>query len=199
MADRDVRKIDEETKVIIAFPHLRGKAGRERRGADQDGLVHIVVKNLQLHAHVLFLRRGAEHAHGFQKLREGELLRLLLPLAREQGEALRAERFRLVEQGEKRSLRCSALGLVDGVGVDAAGELVRLRGKAHAETGLREQRRRGGIVCAVALRFDHIKKVVADDLSQTLHRRGFRIAHPLQRSEPEVIMDRLFHIGSSVK
>ena len=187
----EVAQIHHEAEIAAIAAHVGGKAGGQRRGADQRGLVHVVVKDLHLHDHALLRRMGADGASGLQQL--GVVLRLvfLSPFSGQKGDAARAQIFRLVHGGDQHLLRAQTAVLVQIVGVQAAAQQHGLRAKADPHVCLLQH-----LLCPPALvvvrkmaDFDGVKEIVRRDALNCVQYVFSRKAHPLNCAHLEILVN----------
>ena len=201
MGDREVRKIDQKAEVGMPRPHVRREPGGERSRTDEGRLVHVVVEHLQLDMHPLRGSVGAQVAGGLEKLAIRDILGLFLPFAGKKRDALRAEILRLVHGLHQGLLRLLPLRLVDGVRVELRPKQPRLGAIADRQVALPEQLPLflSASVILVLRDLDRVEERVAGYRLHRLKDRTVRIAHPKDRSHLEILVNRFFHISTSIK
>lgn len=104
------------------------------------GLVHVVVKDLQLHVHALGGGVIADGPGGLQELGVGLVLGLGGPFSRQEGDAPCSQVLRFVHGGDEGRLHFSAVLLVQGVGVQLGAQETGLRAVADLQVDLVQQR-----------------------------------------------------------
>ena len=190
-------QVHQQAEIVVGGAHISGEPGGQRGGTDQGGLVHVEVKDFQLHVHALFRRVIAQVPGGLEQLGIGLFLGLRRPFARQEGDAPGSEIFRLVNGLQQGGLRLPAALLVDVVGVQFGAEQPGLSAVAHLQMALIQNGLGLRVLRAEAFQLDGVKEVVPGDGLQGLHGVPVGIAHPLDGTHLEIFMDGFGHKMSS--
>ncbi len=153
-------QVYQQAEVVMGGAHICGELCGIGRRTNQRRLIHIVVKNLQLHHHALGCRIVADIPGGLQQLGICLLLGFLLPFTRQERNAPRAEILRLVHRFDQRCLRLFPSLFVNIVGVELGTQQTGLCAIADLEMALVQDCLCFCILSAIALELNGIEKVV---------------------------------------
>ena len=195
MGDRNVGEIYEKTEIVVGHPHLGGEFCRVWSRSHEGCFVDIVVEDLEFHHHLLCLRIITECPGGLYKLGKCLVPVLGSPFSGEKGDSLRSEEFRFIDGMEKRLLCLFPFVFINGIRIQTVGEFQRLRAIADGHVALGKKLRclLLFIRSIIALYLDCVKKVIAGELKQGVHRGFVGKTHPLECAHAEIFVDRFVH------
>ena len=190
-------KVYQQAEIVVGGAHIRSKPGRIGSRSDEGSLIHVKVKDFQLHHHSLGCGIAAHSPGGLKQLGICLVPCLRFPFSCQECNSLCTHVLGLINGINQDSLRLLPAFLVQVIGVKLGSQQTGLGAVAHLHMAL-GQHIPYLVLCLLVLDVGYLKGtevfVTADGLNGIqygiIHRR---MGHPLYGSYLKIFLNWVFH------